>query len=132
MPARVLAALAVVVAAGCGGGSTDANADHEQALKSGMGLVGDVHCAGAGCRVTTVQPIATEDEVWFTALPVVAAVDGDPKLADVRTLDLTVMNRKGTREARFDCTFPAERASQSGEITVELVHERCRGTFSGL
>jgi hypothetical protein len=135
VPARALAALAALLlgATACGGDSGNPDADHEQALRSGMGLVGTVHCSGSECRVTTLQPIATEDEAWFIALPVVSAVDSDPKLETVRTLDLNMMNRSGTREARFDCTFPADRTKPSSgdTATVELVHDRCRGTFSG-
>ena len=136
MPARPLAALAALLlgATACGAdGSGSPDARHERALRSGMGLVGTVHCSGTGCRVTTLQPIATEDEAWFIALPVVSAVESDAELEAVRTLDLTVMNRSGAREARFDCTFFADRTTPpSGQtVTVELVHQRCKGDFSG-
>ncbi len=85
--------------------------------------------------MTTLQSLATEDEAWLVALPVVAAVNDDPDLAAIRTLHLTVMNREGTREARFSCSFPADRTSTSSgaptTTTVELVHELCEGSFSG-
>jgi hypothetical protein len=57
-------------------------------------------------------------------------VNGDPGLAAIRRLDLSLMDRSGTHEARFACSLPHESAG-SGPVTVELVHELCKGTFSG-
>lgn len=89
-----------------------------------------MHCQGQTCRVTAIQPLATTDEAWLIALPVVSGVDSDPALGAIRKLDVVVADRTGTHEARFACSL-RHADGGSGIATVDLVHDLCEGSFSG-
>lgn len=123
-------ALLLLAAAGCRNDAADPNSAHEDRVTAAIGTPATIHCAGETCRVTALQPLHSTDEAWLIALPVVAGVNGDPGLAAIRRLDVSLMDKSGMHEARFACSLPHESAG-SGSVTVDLVHELCRGTFSG-
>jgi hypothetical protein len=120
-------------AGGCGEMTVNADREHERQVAGGIGLKATVRCTDESCRVSALQPLQTTDESWFIALPIVSAVNGDPSLAAIRKLDVTIMDRSGTHEARFSCSLPhrGNASNQGGPITVALVHELCIGSFSG-
>jgi hypothetical protein len=127
-----LGAALLVLAAGCGGKSADPDRTHERQVTGAIGIPATVHCSRSSCAVTTVQPLRTTDEAWLIALPVVSGVDGEPNLSAVDRLDLEVMDRSGSHEARFACDLRRGNGPSSGAlVTVELIHDLCEGSFSG-
>jgi len=118
------------VAAGCRNDAAAPDGAHEDRVAAAIGTSATVHCAGETCQVRALQPLHSTDEAWLIALPVVSGVDGDPGLAAIRRLDLRLMDKSGAHEARFACSLPHESVG-SGPVTVDLVHELCKGSFSG-
>jgi len=118
----------LAVTSGCGEDTADPDQANAERIAAEIGVKAKVACDGDTCTLRAQQPLPSADQAWFIALPIVSGVESEPELDAIRRLDLTLANQEGTHEARFACSL---RKSPVDLVTVEFVHDRCVGSFSG-
>jgi hypothetical protein len=116
------------VLSGCGSGSSGKLTDQQRAqrIRAEAYLRSTrVQCARLTCRLTATTRLHSEREAFLIAWPLVFGAVKDPSLAPLKTVGLTLSDRKSGAALSLRCNRNRARQIPEGATSVAAVQNHC-------
>jgi hypothetical protein len=125
-PRLALVAVALAATSACGSG--DDSDSREQALRSHLGTLAGarVSCEEESCAVTGELRLSSAYTATLVAAPVIDDALGDPALAGVEAISVTLDDEAKQQVFSLRC----EMAKLKRPVTVEALRKACHSIFT--